>query len=761
MICRPLRKFYFTEGMTEIFYVIVGFLLVLAVFDLFVGVSNDAVNFLNSAIGAKVAKFRTVLIVASAGVLIGAVMSAGMMDVARHGILQPSYYSFKEVITIFLAVMVTDVVVLDMFNSMGMPTSTTVSLVFELLGASFVMALLKMGGDESLSLGMLLNSNKALTVIIAIFVSVAIAFVAGLVVQWLARVVFSFNYRKKLGYTIGIFGGIAFTSLAYFIFVKGLGDSPFISETLRQWIDTNTGMLLAVAFVVTTILSELLYFLKVNVFKIIVLAGTFALAMAFAGNDLVNFIGVPLAALDSLIDFLANGGGDPDAFMMKSLEGSAKSPMIYLLIAGVIMVVALATSKKAQNVVKTSVNLSRQGEGDEMFGSSPVARVLVRSSQNVSRAVEQIVPRSVRSWIGSRFNKDEAIMEEGAAFDEVRASINLVLSALLIIMGTTLTLPLSTTYVTFMVAMGSSLADRAWNRETAVFRITGVVSVIGGWFLTAGIAFVACGLVCLIMHFGGFVAMSAFMLLVIFLLWNSKRTYDRKNKAEAGEKTIEQHMLATSDPQQVWILLSRHFVGVQTDVLRSVTEDYKAIFTGLETEDLRSLRRCSKNLKDIKNTQHRVRRLELVALRRSPMEIAVERNTWFHLAMNCDEEFIYGMRRMLDPILEHVDNCFEPFSKTYINEYRPVMEKVLSLLDAAGKMISSGDYSDYENMLHVFQGAIAELSALRKNLINHMQTEDGINLKTSQLYLNLIQETSELLNTTKHLMRASFHFAGK
>ena len=578
MIWRPLRQIYFTEIMTEIFYVIVGFLLVLAVFDLFVGVSNDAVNFLNSAIGAKVAKFRTVLIVASAGVLIGAIMSAGMMDIARHGIMQPSYYNLKEVMTIFLAVMVTDVVVLDMFNSMGMPTSTTVSLVFELLGASFVMALLKMGGDDGLTLGMLLNSNKALTVIIAIFVSVAIAFVAGLLVQWLARVIFSFNYKKKLGYTIGIFGGIAFTSLAYFILIKGLGDSPFIHEPFRMWIAENTTMILIVAFVLTTILSELLYFMKVNVFKIIVLAGTFALAMAFAGNDLVNFIGVPLAALDSLIDFLSHGGGDPEAFMMTSLEESAKSPLLYLLLAGVIMVIALATSKKAHNVIKTSVNLSRQGEGDEMFGSSPVARALVRSSQNLNNVVEQIVPKSVKTWIGTRFNKNEAIMEEGAAFDEVRASVNLVLSALLIIMGTTLTLPLSTTYVTFMVAMGSSLADKAWNRETAVFRITGVISVIGGWFMTAGIAFVACGLVCLIMHYGGFVAMVAFMALVVFLLWNSKRGFEKK--VEKPEDTIEQKMLTTSDSQQVWQLLSEHFVRVQTDVIRNVSEDYEAIFKG-------------------------------------------------------------------------------------------------------------------------------------------------------------------------------------
>ena len=759
MIWRPLRQIYFTEIMTEIFYVIVGFLLVLAVFDLFVGVSNDAVNFLNSAIGAKVAKFRTVLIVASAGVLIGAIMSAGMMDIARHGIMQPSYYNLKEVMTIFLAVMVTDVVVLDMFNSMGMPTSTTVSLVFELLGASFVMALLKMGGDDGLTLGMLLNSNKALTVIIAIFVSVAIAFVAGLLVQWLARVIFSFNYKKKLGYTIGIFGGIAFTSLAYFILIKGLGDSPFIHEPFRMWIAENTTMILIVAFVLTTILSELLYFMKVNVFKIIVLAGTFALAMAFAGNDLVNFIGVPLAALDSLIDFLSHGGGDPEAFMMTSLEESAKSPILYLLLAGVIMVIALATSKKAHNVIKTSVNLSRQGEGDEMFGSSPVARALVRSSQNLNNVVEQIVPKSVKTWIGTRFNKNEAIMEEGAAFDEVRASVNLVLSALLIIMGTTLTLPLSTTYVTFMVAMGSSLADKAWNRETAVFRITGVISVIGGWFMTAGIAFVACGLVCLIMHYGGFVAMVAFMALVVFLLWNSKRGFEKK--VEKPEDTIEQKMLATSDSQQVWQLLSEHFVRVQTDVIRNVSEDYEAIFKGLEDEDIRALRRCGRNLKEIKNIQQKVRKVELVALRRSPMEIAVERNTWFHLAMNCDEEYMYGMRRMLDPILEHVDNCFDPFSKTYVNEYRPVMEKSQSLLATAQQMISTGDYSDYEHMLRVFQGTIADLSALRKKHIDRMQREEGINFKTAQLYLNLIQETSELVNTTKHLVRACYHFAGK
>lgn len=582
---------------------------------------------------------------------------------------------------------------------------------------------------------------------------------AGLLVQWLARLVFSFNYKRHLSWTIGIFGGIAFTALSYFIIIKGVGDSPYVSEGVRNWLDTHTGAFIAGAFIVTGLISQLLHFLKVNVFKIIVLAGTFALAMAFAGNDLVNFIGVPLAALDSLLDFLRNGAGStPDTFMMTSLEESAKSPLLYLIIAGIIMVVALATSKKAHNVVKTSVNLSRQGDGDEMFGSSPVARVLVRSSQNISSAVEQIVPKSVRSWIDSRFNNKEAILKEGAAFDEVRASINLVLSALLIIMGTTLTLPLSTTYVTFMVAMGSSLADRAWNRETAVFRITGVVSVIGGWFLTAGIAFAAAGLVCLIMHFGGFVAMVLFMALVLFILWSSKRNFDKKEKAERPGMSIEQDMLSNSNPLKVWDLLSQHFVAVQSDTVASVAKDFDQIFSALETEDLKTLRRCSRDLKAIKQLQQKTRRIELTALRRAPMEIAVERNTWFHLAMNCDEEYVYCMRRILDPILEHIDNCFDPFSKTYINEYRPVMEKVRGLLSMAHDMISKRDFSDYENALRTFQATIAELSAIRKTHINRMQTEEGINFKTAQLYLSLIQETSELINTTKHLTRACYHF---
>ena len=521
--------------METIYLCIVVFLLCLAVFDLFVGVSNDAVNFLNSAVGAKVAKFRTVLIIASVGVAVGAVMSSGMMDVARHGIMSPNNYSFHEVMTIFLAVMVTDVIILDMFNTLGMPTSTTVSLVFELLGGTFVLATIKMIGDGSLTYGDLLNTDKALSVIIAIFVSVAIAFFFGIVVQWISRIIFTFNYKKHSRYTIAIFGGIAFTALAYFIFLQGLGKSPYIEASVREWITENTQMLLVYTFIGSTLIMEVLHLMRVNVFKFVVLMGTFALAMAFAGNDLVNFIGVPLAGLDSYNDFMANANGaSADSFLMTSLMESAKTPPIYLIAAGVVMIIAMATSKKAHNVIKTSVDLSRQDEGDEMFGSSRAARSIVRATQDADSVIKRYIPQRLKQWIDSRFNKNEVELTDGAAFDIVRAAVNLVLASMLITIGTNYKLPLSTTYVTFMVAMGSSLADRAWSRESAVFRVTGVLSVIGGWFITAGAAFAACAIVCLLMFYGGILVQVAFMILVIVLLIRSNRQYAKKEK-ESGK----------------------------------------------------------------------------------------------------------------------------------------------------------------------------------------------------------------------------------
>lgn len=455
--------------MEILFLCVVIFLFLLAVFDLSVGVSNDAVNFLNSAVGSGAASFKRVLIVASIGVFVGAAMSNGMMDIARHGIFRPEHFSFYDLTCIFMAVMVTDIILLDIFNSVGLPTSTTVSMVFELLGATFVVALIKMAGGTDLGFDDLLNTEKALSVILGIFLSVAIAFFFGTVVQFISRMIFSFNYKSNLKWKIGIFGGLCATAIVYFLLIKGAKDLTFMTPDVKAWINSHTALIILSCFGFFTVLMQLLHIIGVNVLKVIVLMGTFALAMAFAGNDLVNFIGVPLSGLASYQDYAANGGGDAHGFLMDSLNGPANTPLYFLIGAGLVMVVSLATSKKARNVTKTEIGLGSQQGGDEMFGSSRISRRLVRWTLSVLSWVRRVTPQSVREWVGSRFNVDETIMDQGASFDLIRGSVNLVLAGALIAFGTSLKLPLSTTFVTFMVAMGTSLADRAWGaRERCV-----------------------------------------------------------------------------------------------------------------------------------------------------------------------------------------------------------------------------------------------------------------------------------------------------
>ena len=747
--------------METIYLCIVIFLLCLAVFDLFVGVSNDAVNFLQSAVGARVAAFRTVLIIASVGVVLGAVFSSGMMDVARHGIMMPDRYSFHEVMTIFLAVMVTDVIVLDVFNTLGMPTSTTVSLVFELLGGTAMLAMLKVMADSDLDYGMLLNSSKALQVIIAIFVSVAISFVVGMVVMWISRVVFTFNYGKHSRYSIAIFGGIAFTALSYFIFLKGVGKSPYLSDGVRDYIDTNTNMLLVLTFIVSTIVMEVLHLMKVNIFRFTVLMGTFALAMAFAGNDLVNFIGVPLAGLDSYQDYVANGHGvGIDGFMMSSLMESAKTPPFYLMAAGIIMIVAMATSKKAQNVIKTSVDLARQDEGDEMFGSSRAARAIVRFCQSMIEMVVAIFPVGLRKWINRRFNaNDVELKDDKAAFDVVRAAVNLVIASMLITFGTNHRLPLSTTYVTFMVAMGTSLADRAWSRESAVFRITGVLSVIGGWFLTAGVAFLACALVCLCMWYGGIAVQVAFIVLVIFLLIRSNRQYKRKQETTQKDDDNFRLMMRTRDPELVWEMLRNHVRNTQSKVCRLALEQYNAVLDGFNTQNVKMLRGSDKTLRRELDVLKKYRRQELLGSKRSPMEIAIERNTWFHVGINSDQQYIYTLRRMMLPVKEHVDNNFTPVPAAYISEYEPVRRRVNDLMKMTCEAIETNRYEQYRGVLAEADVCKDDLSVIRKIHINRMQKSGTSKMmQVDMVYLNLLQETQQLLSVMRHQLRSAKKF---
>lgn len=740
--------------METIYIVIVAFLLILAVFDLFVGVSNDAVNFLQSAIGAKAARFRTVLIVASVGVAVGAMMSAGMMDVARHGIMHPVNYSFHEVMVVFLAVMVTDVIILDVFNTLGLPTSTTVSLVFELLGGTFILALVKMAGDPTLALSDLLNSDKALSVIVAIFVSVAIAFVCGVLVQWLSRIIFTFR-TKNHKVAESVFGGISFAILAYFVFIKGLSKSPLFAADAKAWIDANTTMLLGVVFAAATLLSYLLLLMRVSVFRLVVLMGTFALAMAFAGNDLVNFIGVPLAGLSSYQDWASHGAGNVDTFMMGSLMESAKSPFLYLMIAGGIMIFAMATSKKAQNVVKTSVDLSRQDESDEMFGTSRAARSIVRATQECGQFLVRYLPKGMMQRIDSRFNKEEVVLKDGAAFDMVRAAVNLVLASVLIVIGTNFKLPLSTTYVTFMVAMGTSLADRAWSRESAVFRVTGVLSVIGGWFVTAGVAFATCALVCLTIYFGGFIAMFAFMALAVFLLIRSNIQYARKAKKASPKDASFKLMMRSRDPEIVWDVLCKHVSRTQSGTCEFALDQYNDIVESFSDQSLRGLRRVHRALNDKLDELTKIRRREFLALRRSPSQISLERNTWFHLGFNSNQQYIYCLKRMLDPAKEHVDNNFTPLPQSYRDEFEPMRQRINDLMKTTAQMLDTRRFDRYRETMLEADSCKNTLSVYRKRHIDRMQrSTNSAEYKVSLIYLNILQESQELLSIMRHQLRA-------
>ena len=743
--------------METIYLGIIIFLFVLAVFDLMVGVSNDAVNFLNSAIGAKAASFKTIMIISAIGIFIGASLSNGMMDIARHGIYQPEHFYFEEIMCILLAVMLTDVVLLDVFNSMGMPTSTTVSMVFELLGGTFALALIKVYGDSSLELGDLINTDKALSVIMAIFVSVAIAFFFGMLVQYIARVIFSFNYQNKMKYSIGLFGGIAATAIIYFMLIKGLKDSSFMTKENLAWVKDHTAQLVLTCFVFFTVLMQILHWLKINVFKIVVLLRTFALALAFAGNDLVNFIGVPLAGYSSFLDYTANGAGyAPDSFLMTSLLGPASTPWYFLVGAGAIMVYALFTSKKAHAVIKTSVDLSRQDEGEETFGSTPIARTLVRISLNMSNSLSRIIPEGTKNWIDSRFRKDEAIIADGGAFDLVRASVNLVLAGLLIAVGTSLKLPLSTTYVTFMVAMGSSLADRAWGRDSAVFRITGVLSVIGGWFLTAGAAFTICFFVALIIHFGGTVAIVLLIGLAAFTLIRSQVLFKKKNLKGKENETFKEIMRSTDSNQALNLMrvLTREELN---KVLLYAEENFDRTVNSFINENLRGLRKAMGASKFEKQLLKQMKRTGTLAMCRLDNNTVLEKGLYYYQGNDFASELVYSIHRLCEPCLEHIDNNFNPLDVAQKNEFSEASAKITALISSCREKLNNNAYEDFETDLATANALNAQLAHLKREELKRIQTQTG-SIKVSMVYLTMIQEAQNVVTYTINLMKVNRKF---
>ena len=752
--------------MDTLFLGIVIFLIVLAVFDLVVGVSNDAVNFLNSAIGAKVARYRTVVTVAAVGVFAGAALSNGMMDVARNGIMTPAYFSFYDVMCVFLAVMVTDVLLLDVFNTLGMPTSTTVSMVFELLGGAFAIALIQISGGATtesgvlLTLGDLLNTEKAISVILGIFLSVAIAFVLGTIVQWIARIVFTFTFRVngrttdqsgKMGgrlsssLKIGIFGGLSVTAIVWFLLINGLKGSTLMTPEVNEMISQNTWLIIGSGMAVFSVLMTLLSAMKLPVLKFVVLLGTFALAMAFAGNDLVNFVGVPLTGLEAWQDYTANGNGDAQGFMMRSLMESAHTPVPYLIAAGVVMVLALIFSKKAQNVVKTSVDLSRQDGGDEMFGSSGVARTLVRTSRSMASSLAMAVPPCVSRWVDSRFNADAAVLKPGAAFDEIRAAVNLVLAGALVALGTSLKLPLSTTYVTFMVAMGTSLADRAWGRESAVFRITGVLSVIGGWFITAGVAFILCFLVTVALFFGSFVAMAIAIALAIFLLVRSNMKY-RKHTMEDEADKLFTRIVRCADKEECWTLLREYLNQTIKAHVHMVTDDYETLTTAFFCEDYRRLKHVTSDVDQQRKELKRQRRKQIIALRRLDPIVSVEKSTWYFLIVNSLSQMYYCLKRMGESCREHVGNNFSPVPSEYANEFLVLRNEIMRLYL---RSLNSETASQIRNDAAILQSS---LSDYRKRIIHDIQTRQ-LNIEAMTVFLSVVQESQELLSALRHLMR--------
>jgi phosphate/sulfate permease len=743
--------------METLYLVILIFVFGLAIFDIMVGVSNDASNFLNSAIGAKAASFRLVMVIAAMGIFVGAAFSNGMMDIARHGIYQPQHFYFAEIICIILAVMITDVVLLDAFNSMGMPTSTTVSMVFELLGGTFAIAMIKVFADNNLQMGELINTDKALSVVMAIFISVAVAFFFGVLVQYLARILFTFNYRKKMKYTIGLFGGFATTAIFYFMVIKGLKDSSFMTAENKLWVDEHTGMLVGYCFIFFTLLMQALHWLKVNVFKVIVLLGTFGLALAFAGNDLVNFIGVPLAGYSAYIDFIAQAPGTtPDNFLMTSLLGSAKTPWYFLAGAGAIMVYALFTSKKAQHVIKTSVDLSRQEEGEESFGSTPIARKVVRLSLNVAHGLDKWIPEKAKQWIDTRFRKDEAIIADGAAFDLIRAAVNLVVASLLIALGTSLKLPLSTTYVTFMVAMGSSLADRAWGRDSAVFRITGVLSVIGGWFLTAGVAFTISFFAALLIYYGGTIAMVALIVLAVFTLLRSHLLFGKKKTAEQYGETVKL-LLQSRASEELLQRLRLYTREEQAKLFQFAEENFDHIVTSFFNENLRGLRKATGAIKFEKQLVKQMRRIGTSVISRLDNNMLLEKGLYYYQGNDFAIELVHSMDRICEPILEHTDNNFNPLDKTQKIEFSEITRQILGFIHSCREKVERNDYEGLDQEVRASNVINNQLSVLKREELKRIQRHSG-SIKVSMVYLTMLQEAQNVVTYTINIMKVSKKF---
>ena len=723
----------------ETFYLFIVILLfILAASDLVVGVSNDAVNFLNSAIGSKVAPFKIIMLIAGLGVLVGSVFSSGMMEVARKGIFNPGEFYFSEIMLIFLAVMVTDVLLLDAYNTIGLPTSTTVSLVFELLGAAVGMATIKIiMNDNITSISQFINSSKALAIISGILVSVVIAFTVGAVIQYFIRIVFSFNYKKRMKYFGSLWGGLSFTALTYFILIKGVKDATFISEATIDYFQNHTATILVISLIGWTLLLQLLHVLfNLNILKVIVLVGTFSLAMAFAGNDLVNFVGVPLAGYSSWQIFNASEGGVANDFLMTGLSGKVSTPILFLIGAGIIMVITLFTSKKAKSVVKTSLDLSRQADGDERFKPSWLSKALVRSSMNLNTNIRKILPDSFVNAIGRQFEpiKQKEKDHDAPTFDLIRASVNLTVASILIALGTSLKLPLSTTYVTFMVAMGTSLSDKAWDRESAVYRISGVLAVIGGWFLTAFSAFTVALIMVYLFYYGQVYAIVAMTALVIYIIYKSHR-YHNKSEENAVEGTKEVYGLTDEN-------IGEKTVKTVIKNLRKISTAIGSIITGIELEDRKQLKKIQRDL-DATTAKTKYLKDHITVIVDKLKKDSTDTAYYFVQVLDYMREMLHAISYINRPAIEHIENNHKPFSEEQIVELKHLQEVIVKFLNLIILSIEGKDYSKQEDIQAILNQYLHLIERYNKNQIGRIKTASS-GTKNSILFLNILNESKHM-----------------
>lgn len=736
------------------YLILIIVLFALAITDLVVGVSNDAVNFLISAFGSKAGPVWAILLIASLGVFVGTVFSNGMMEVARKGIFHPEQFVFSEIILIFVAVMLTDIILLDFFNTFGFPTSTTVSLVFELLGAAVAISLIKISQEHIGTLTDYINAGRALLIISGILISIIVAFTIGAIVQYIARLIFTFDYEKNYKFFGSIWAGFVFAIIIFFMFIKGFKNSAIADASWVKWILQHKFQVIFYSFIAFFILFEILKSLfKVNILKIVVLTGTFALAMAFASNDLVNFIGVPLAGFSSY-QYWVQSGVSPDQFTMEALAGKVHIPMYFLFGAGLIMVITLWSSRKAKTVIQTSVDLSRQESGYERFGASPIARGIVRVWINISNKIDFITPKSIKKWISNRFKKPKTKVKNelrGSAFDLIRASVNLVVASALIAIATSYKLPLSTTYVTFMVAMGTSLADRAWGRESAVFRVTGVISVISGWFFTALVAFSIAALIATFIYFGKTFAIIFMILLDIYLIYHSRVIHKRRMAKEEEEKRIKQ-LEAEITSENVFDKAKESILRElkKVDVILELTK------TGLLNTNRKKIREAlqiAESLKDnskhIKKEIHRV----IHALRNDMIGAAQYYVQEVDHLREIANAAVYLTRR----VHEHIENYHELFNKEQKQDFILTYNLVKDFVNEGINIIINDQLDKINQMRQNKNEILIKLDEAKTREIERIQ-KDEVDILSSDLLLNIIAEFKNIVLFFNRILKAHKRF---